>query len=463
MITEKKAAKAFGAKTTRACDSCLRRRARWYCAADDAFLCQGCDSSVHSANQLARRHERVRLGTASSSSSRMIGGGTEMPSSTPTQFVDNSAAPTWHGGFTRKARTPRISKKILLRSQARNNQCEDDKVLKLNLALDDNFIDHNLVPEISNDLGGSPNEKYNEDDEEQFHCRVPVFDPFTSEVIRDEMADLMRVGDDVLQDGSFDLPSDMDLAEFAADMENLLSNDNEEGTEEDFACDVKELAVLLECKEEGQHEEDGVIGVCFERRGDQGVVKMEGLAGGGDLDCHMEIGIDATGGVDDDVDWDFDFNNDNHGQSLGIEEKEEEEKKMRMVMSGDVEEKATMEKRRKMLLTLNYEGVMAAWASQGSPWTTGNRPDFNPDEGWPNSDMVTASHPSKYHRPFAEAMGLRALIGGEDGGREARVSRYREKRRTRMFSKKIRYQVRKLNAEKRPRMKGRFVKRMSFF
>lgn len=46
-----------------------------------------------------------------------------------------------------------------------------------------------------------------------------------------------------------------------------------------------------------------------------------------------------------------------------------------------------------------------------------------------------------------------------DGEREARVSRYREKRRTRLFAKKIRYQVRKLNAEKRPRMKGRFVKR----
>lgn len=49
-----------------------------------------------------------------------------------------------------------------------------------------------------------------------------------------------------------------------------------------------------------------------------------------------------------------------------------------------------------------------------------------------------------------------------DGGREARVSRYREKRRTRLFSKKIRYEVRKLNAEKRPRMKGRFVKRSNF-
>jgi hypothetical protein len=45
--------------------------------------------------------------------------------------------------------------------------------------------------------------------------------------------------------------------------------------------------------------------------------------------------------------------------------------------------------------------------------------------------------------------------GGEDVvvGRQARVLRYKEKRLTRLFSKTIRYQVRKLNAERRPRMK----------
>lgn len=49
--------------------------------------------------------------------------------------------------------------------------------------------------------------------------------------------------------------------------------------------------------------------------------------------------------------------------------------------------------------------------------------------------------------------GQLVTTGGDDGGREARVMRYREKRRTRLFSKKIRYEVRKLNAERRPRMK----------
>lgn len=44
---------------------------------------------------------------------------------------------------------------------------------------------------------------------------------------------------------------------------------------------------------------------------------------------------------------------------------------------------------------------------------------------------------------------------GDSGMREAIVLRYKEKRRNRLFSnsKKIRYQVRKLNADQRPRMK----------
>lgn len=39
------------------------------------------------------------------------------------------------------------------------------------------------------------------------------------------------------------------------------------------------------------------------------------------------------------------------------------------------------------------------------------------------------------------------------------LARYRAKKARRMFSKKIRYQLRKINADKRPRIKGRFVKK----
>jgi hypothetical protein len=50
-------------------------------------------------------------------------------------------------------------------------------------------------------------------------------------------------------------------------------------------------------------------------------------------------------------------------------------------------------------------------------------------------------------------MGEVPVMEDERTRREARVLRYKEKRQTRLFSKKIRYQVRKLNADKRPRLK----------
>ena len=43
--------------------------------------------------------------------------------------------------------------------------------------------------------------------------------------------------------------------------------------------------------------------------------------------------------------------------------------------------------------------------------------------------------------------------------REARVQRYREKKKRRKFEKTIRYASRKAYAEVRPRIKGRFAKR----
>ncbi|KAJ1382514.1 CCT domain [Sesbania bispinosa] len=48
---------------------------------------------------------------------------------------------------------------------------------------------------------------------------------------------------------------------------------------------------------------------------------------------------------------------------------------------------------------------------------------------------------------------------GKAADREARVLRYREKRKNRRFEKTIRYASRKAYAETRPRIKGRFAKR----
>jgi len=60
--------------------------------------------------------------------------------------------------------------------------------------------------------------------------------------------------------------------------------------------------------------------------------------------------------------------------------------------------------------------------------------------------------------PSPAADATTTLSGDNMFNRVARLERYKEKRRNRQFSKKIRYTVRKLNAERRPRVKGRFVK-----
>ncbi|CAN8256168.1 unnamed protein product [Cochlearia groenlandica] len=45
----------------RVCESCERAPAAFFCKADAASLCRACDSKVHSANPLARRHQRVPI------------------------------------------------------------------------------------------------------------------------------------------------------------------------------------------------------------------------------------------------------------------------------------------------------------------------------------------------------------------------------------------------------------------
>ncbi|XP_042052758.1 protein CHLOROPLAST IMPORT APPARATUS 2-like [Salvia splendens] len=86
-------------------------------------------------------------------------------------------------------------------------------------------------------------------------------------------------------------------------------------------------------------------------------------------------------------------------------------------------------------LRLNYDGVARAWS----------------DKPWPFSEESSESD-------VRARLGRIELFSEKGGVREASVQRYKEKRRTRLFSKKIRYQVRKVNADRRPRMKGRFVR-----
>ncbi|KAK6927139.1 CCT domain [Dillenia turbinata] len=118
------------------------------------------------------------------------------------------------------------------------------------------------------------------------------------------------------------------------------------------------------------------------------------------------------------------------GENLefGVEEEEDDD--------DDEENKLSLK------LNLNYHEVINAWSDRGSFW----------------ADDYSLAINNDYMREVATAMPVTEEV--ERSRRAASVLRYKEKRHTRLFSKKIRYQVRKLNADKRPRLKGRFVKRI---
>ncbi|KAK2413722.1 CCT motif family protein [Trifolium repens] len=124
-------------------------------------------------------------------------------------------------------------------------------------------------------------------------------------------------------------------------------------------------------------------------------------------------------------------------------------------------------------LKLDHDGILNAWSDKGSLYVVDGCdespqtvPDlFNASSIFPNGygyggdvnantwkvpDGVGASNNN---------VKVKEEMGWKLGQREASLLRYKEKRQSRLFAKRIRYEVRKLNAEKRPRMKGRFVKR----
>ncbi|KAF0910243.1 hypothetical protein E2562_001431 [Oryza meyeriana var. granulata] len=361
---------ALGARTARACDGCMRRRARWHCPADDAFLCQACDASVHSANPLARRHYRVRLPSSSSS----LG---SSPRSSPCAVHDPDA-PAWLHGLKRRPRTPRSKPGAGGKHEASAAMMAATASAVPDLEEEESGI----VGDIEHDVG--------EDDEDLLY-RVPVVDPMLAELY------------------------------------NPVADDGQQQIEQKPAA---RLAPFSEPSPEfpsGSAEADGLSG--FD------VPDMELASFAADMESLLmgvDDGFDDLGFLDEEkpqvkVDLDMDFG------SISPAPPEREDRKR---------------KRPEMILKLDYEGVIDSWVRDGSsPWFHGERPRFDHGESWP--DFPAGSRGGL-------GVAVTAVTGGE---REARVSRYREKRRTRLFAKKIRYEVRKLNAEKRPRMKGRFVKR----
>jgi len=332
----KSLANAVGAKTARACDSCVKRRARWYCAADDAFLCQSCDSLVHSANPLARRHERVRLKTASPA---VVKHSNHSSASPPHEVA------TWHHGFTRKARTPRGSGK-------KNNSS----------------IFHDLVPDISIE-----DQTDNYELEEQLICQVPVLDPLVSEQFLNDVVEpkiefpMIRSGLMIEEEednaesclnGFF--PTDMELEEFAADVETLLGRglDTESYAMEELGLSNSEMFKI----EKDEIEEE--------------VEEIKAMS--------MDIFDDDRKDVDGTVPFELSFDYESSHKTS------EEEVMKNVESSGECVVKVKEEEHKNVLmLRLNYDSVISTWGGQGPPWSSGEPPERDMDiSGWPAFSMV---------------------------------------------------------------------------
>lgn len=336
-------ANAVGAKTARACDSCVKRRARWYCAADDAFLCQSCDTLVHSANPLARRHERVRLKSASLAAVAEKRSSHSASSSPPPH-----EAATWHHGFTRKARTPRGSGK------------------KSNPS-----IYHDLVPEISVEDQTDSYEL-----EEQLICQVPVLDPMVAEQFLNDVIEpkiefpMMMMDNQEEEDENAEsclngfFPTDMELEEFAADVETLLGRglDTESYAMEELGLSNSEIFKIKrdETEEEEEEEEETKL-----------VVNM-GL-------CCDDDPEDRDGTVPFDLSFDYESHN----------TCEEEEMKNVEKTSAECIKVKEEEQKNVLMLRLNYDSVISTWGGQGPPWISGEPPELGIDiSGWPAISMV---------------------------------------------------------------------------
>ncbi|WZZ56721.1 hypothetical protein YC2023_056828 [Brassica napus] len=86
-------------------------------------------------------------------------------------------------------------------------------------------------------------------------------------------------------------------------------------------------------------------------------------------------------------------------------------------------------------LNLNHQEVIDAWS------------DRRQQSLWTDTSMLMAPANALYRGEVP------VMDEERNTRREASVLRYKEKRQSRLFSKKIRYEVRKFNADKRPRFK----------
>ncbi|CAK9878434.1 unnamed protein product, partial [Sphagnum jensenii] len=399
---------AIAGKSSRACDGCGVQRAQWYCAADEAYLCDRCDTGVHSANSVACRHERVRLA----------------PNGAPLKMPKRSSSAASSHHLSKPYKNKGVAKEAAAATGHR--QAQATPLLP--------------PPPLPTATGGG-NLRVGGDAEGEDRFLVP--NSFEDCCCLDSGVDGATVS--LIGGGGNSEPSAVFIG---GDIPGLVIDDFHGF---DYGLNF-DLAI--------RGEED------FDLRVGGGAAAAAASEDHGcftSTTCSDGSGSSFSSGVDQQQSWDLEncipptpspFARFFSSSRVKTEEEEDVtkqtlqgpaeklKKKAKEILKCSLEGLSEEDLRHVPSLRLDYEEVLNAWSDRGALWTD--------DDDLSGSQTVPGGEDSFNSDD--------ASLSNE--GREARVLRYKEKRRTRLFSKKIRYEVRKLNAERRPRMKGRFVKRI---
>jgi hypothetical protein len=375
---------------------CANKGAHWFCAADDAYLCTACDTQVHCANALALRHERVRLS----------------PTGTPAK-VD--------GGKKQRAAPAQVAPG---RKRSRTARPYSHHLKKLT-----QVVKADASPAVKAEL---------------------------------ELFDVLDADEFLVAAGNQEVPSLATVvvahpgSSSSSEFELLTSSDYEL----DHSASADSFAGFFKGKAAHSHLEAA-------DDGDQFLVPDTEPASVVPVDDAFFFPGDIPGFESlDDFSLSFDLALQNANSGAETFEGDVAEAQPHEFVTGpfakwfatkakpELDEPMGPERIKAMLkccvvgdqsvpsLQLNVQEVLTAWSDRGEPWIDCKVRLSSQDSTSSDVGLVPDVDDSQ-----------------SGGDRDARVLRYKEKRRTRLFSKKIRYEVRKLNAERRPRMKGRFVKR----
>ncbi|CAM6027393.1 unnamed protein product [Sphagnum balticum] len=407
----------------RACDVCGMQRARWYCAADEAYLCQRCDASVHGANALARRHERSRLGPTTSMYNKTSSRSCKRrrkPTKTAVQTSLQEAPPPAAAHLQAHELVQQQTLPLLLPSRKRSKRTRRPNPRHKNIRKEEEEVEEE-------EEGGAHVQEFK--DEFQ-HFAVP----------------------DGYMDSEIDFEETMGslMGDQAAGSSLSGAEDHGFGKMELTGLSFSSEMVTLERRGDGNSERTMILEAATKTEGN---ATAEGGAAAAAAAGSPFVGVFPVKVKNEKSLAATDTSVDNRSERI----KEEVMEMLRCSLKGHSKEELGIPS-----LQLNYEDVLSAWSDQ-SFWTLedGNHLQTVPDHNSTHFDHSV--HMSYYCGNNNNTQGVLTRSDGSShhggGEREARVLRYKEKRRTRLFCKTVRYEVRKLNAERRPRMKGRFVRR----